>query len=98
MGNRWHANQTDNQIPDVKAKPCPWCDSESVVVDTTLIELEHVNVWEAQATCHECGAKSPDTDFPSWDDRPLHDDYSAVDWEDEREVVNLAVKIWNYRI
>ena len=96
-GNRWHSDQENNMCPDVKADQCPWCGSDSIVVDTTKFESEHLNTWEAQASCHECGSKSPDTSFAGWEDHPLFDSYLDTDSEVEREAVNLAVKIWNYR-
>lgn len=99
MGNRWHANQDNNMRPDVKFKPCPWCgegSDEFIVVDTEKHEGEHLNTWSAQASCHECGSKSPDTDIGPWS-HPLEDEYNFLDWENEREVVNFAVKVWNCR-
>ncbi|ENV46202.1 hypothetical protein P255_02965 [Acinetobacter brisouii CIP 110357] len=96
-GNRWHEDQNNNMQPDIKSAPCPWCGLNSVVVDTILLKGEHLNTWTAQASCHECGTKAPDTDFAAWDDHQLCEDYLLTDWENEREVVNLAVKIWNKR-
>ena len=102
MSNRWHAEQENNMRPDVKQEPCPWCGGdEFLVVDTELIKYElhgeNFEDWKAQASCHECGAQSPDTGNPSWNDHPLHNEYLCVDWENEREVVNFAVQVWNCR-
>lgn len=97
MGNRWHETQENNMRPDVKALPCPWCGENAVVVDTTMHEGEHVNTWSAQASCHECGSQSPDTDIGPWP-HPLGSEYDFLNWEDEREVVNFAVKVWNQRL
>lgn len=97
MGNRWHETQENNMQPDIKAQPCPWCDADSVVVDTVKFDHEHLSTWTARASCHECGAQSPDSDFPSWPDHSLHNEYLFVDSENEREVVNFAVKVWNTR-
>ena len=97
MGNRWHATQDKNMRPDVVFKPCPWCGSDSICVDTTKFEHEHLNTWIAQACCHECGAKSPDSDHASRLDHPLHNEHLYVDSEIERDVVNQAVRVWNHR-
>ncbi|BBL21138.1 hypothetical protein F939_02289 [Acinetobacter radioresistens DSM 6976 = NBRC 102413 = CIP 103788] len=97
-GNRWHATQDNNMRPDVAFKPCPWCGSNSICVDTTKEEGEHLSTWSAQASCHECGSMSPDTDFAGWRrSHPLFDEWVCLDWEIERDVVNLAVKVWNSR-
>ncbi|MEN3969933.1 hypothetical protein [Acinetobacter sp. BWR-L5] len=97
MGNRWHADQENNMRPDVKPLACPWCGHDSVVVDSTLFKGEHINLWSAQASCHECGAQSSDPEIAKWPDHTLCNQYDDVDWEDEREAVNFAVKIWNTR-
>ncbi|KAF1027093.1 MAG: hypothetical protein GAK29_00899 [Acinetobacter bereziniae] len=97
MENRWHADQENDMRPDVKALPCPWCGYDhGVVVDTEMHEGEHLNTWTAQASCHECGAASPNSDIGPFP-HPLKDDYDQVDWENEHEVVNFAVKVWNCR-
>ncbi|MDV2440708.1 hypothetical protein QR665_14695 [Acinetobacter gerneri] len=97
---RWHADQENNMRPDVKAMPCPWCGEGSeqfIVVDTVLHKSEEFgDSWKAQAMCHECGAKSQSSDiglFP----HPLSEDYLYLDEENERDVVNFAVKVWNCR-
>ncbi|MDH0030335.1 MULTISPECIES: hypothetical protein [unclassified Acinetobacter] len=97
MGNRWHADQENNMRPDVVPLPCPWCGLSSVVTDTELFKHEYMSAWEAQSSCHECGAKGPDTGIARFPDHPLLNEYKNVDWEDEREVVNFAVQIWNIR-
>lgn len=98
MGNRWHKTQENNMCPDVEAAPCPWCGVNSVVVDSVKFDHENLSIWTAQASCHECGAQSPDTGFPKWSDHPLHEDYLYLNDENEREVVNFAVMIWNQRV
>ncbi|MDH0032026.1 MULTISPECIES: hypothetical protein [unclassified Acinetobacter] len=97
MGNRWHAEQNNNMRPDVIPMPCPWCGLDAVVVDTALVVGEHINTWSAKASCHECGATAPDDFITSFPDHSLFEKYKCVDWEDEREVVNFAVQIWNIR-
>jgi len=103
MENRWHADQENNMRPDVKALPCPWCgegSEEFIVVDAKVVEFEvcgeKQTQWSAHASCHECGASSPSSDIGPWP-HPLEDEYNQVDWENEREVVNFAVKVWNCR-
>jgi DNA-directed RNA polymerase subunit RPC12/RpoP len=100
MENHWHSDQGFIMCPDVKAYPCPWCGSEFIVVDSKIIDFEvcgeKLTQWSAQARCHECGAVSPSSEFGSWS-HPLEDEYNQLDWENEREVVNFAVKVWNCR-
>ena len=98
MGNIWHVDQENNMRPDVKFDPCPWCGSNSISVESSSITLEEYGeVWSAKASCHECGSGAPSMHIASWPDHPLHEEKLYVDDNDEREVVNLAVKIWNCR-
>ncbi|KEC85395.1 hypothetical protein [Acinetobacter sp. ETR1] len=103
MENRWHADQENNMRPDVKALPCPWCgegSEEFIVVDSKIMDFEvcgeKQTQWSAQASCHECGATSPSSDIGPWP-HLMEDECNQIDWEDEREVVNFAVKVWNCR-
>ena len=98
MGNRWHATQDKNMRPDIAFNSCPWCGSDSICVDTTKFEHEHLNTWTAQAWCHECGAKSPDSDFDAEHDSHLYHQKQYLDIEVERDVVNQAVRVWSHRI
>lgn len=98
MGNRWHATQDKNMRPDIAFNSCPWCGSDSICVDTTKFEHEHLNTWTAQAWCHGCGAKSPDSDFDAEHDSHLYHQKQYLDIEVERDVVNQAVRVWNHRI
>ncbi len=99
MGNTWHADQDNNMRPDVKGLPCPFCGYDhGIAVDTECTDLkEHGMIWSARAFCHECGSQCPSTGITSWPDHPLNEERLYLDWENEREVVNLAVKIWNIR-
>lgn len=97
MNYRWHATQVNGYRPDVKPSPCPWCGSDSIVVDTVKHEYEHLNTYEAQAMCHECGAKSPDSDFDADHNSNLYHQKQDLDIEVERDVVNQAVRVWNHR-
>ncbi|WP_312069404.1 hypothetical protein [Acinetobacter sp.] len=99
MENRWHADQENNMRPDVKGLPCPFCGYDhGIAVDSNSHDLkEHGVIWSARAFCHECGAQSPSTNITTWPDHPLSEERIYIDWENEREVVNLAVKIWNIR-
>lgn len=40
MENSWHSDQENNIRLDVKADPCPWCGSDSIVVDSKIIDFE----------------------------------------------------------
>ncbi|MGA4854163.1 hypothetical protein ACPC5U_12925 [Acinetobacter haemolyticus] len=99
MGNRWNADKEPELTFDEKALSCPFCGYEhGVVVDTELFPLEELgNVWSARTICHECGSQGPSTGIATWPDHPLHNERLYIDWEDEREVVNFAIKIWNCR-
>lgn len=99
MENRWHADQENNMRPDVKALPCPWCGYDhGIAVDSESHDLKDFGVvWSARAFCHECGSQCPSTNITTWPDHPLHEERLYIDNNNEREVVNLAVKIWNCR-
>lgn len=99
MGNIWHVDQDNNMRPDVKFDPCPWCGSDSISVDSKSITLkDYGEVWSAEASCHECGSSGPSTSIASWPDHPLHEEQLYIDDNNEREVVNFAVKVWNCRV
>lgn len=100
MGNTWHADQDNNMRPDVEGLPCPFCGyAHGLAVDSDSHDLKvHGVIWSARAFCHECGSQSPSTNITTWPDHPLSEESIYVDWENEREVVNLAVKIWNTRL
>lgn len=97
MGNRWHVDQDNDMRPDIKAEPCPWCNSTSIVVDSTMVESNSRILWGAVTSCHDCSACGPDQFITSFPDHPLHIFHGEIDWEDERKVVNFAIRIWNSR-
>lgn len=100
MGNTWHADQDNNMRPDIEGLPCPFCGcTHGLAVDSDSHDLkEHGVIWSARAFCHECGSQSPSTLITTWPNHPLSEESIYVDWENEKEVVNLAVKIWNTRM
>lgn len=97
--NTWHDHQENNMRPDIKGLACPFCGYDhGLAVDTYCFDLNELGIsWEARAYCHECGSQGPSTDITSFPDHPLSEEDLYIDWENEREVVNLAVKIWNTR-
>lgn len=102
MGNTWHHNHDEltHLIPDEKFLPCVFCGSDSICVTTTQIDLSKHGYkdpyFDAHAWCHDCSAKGPEYNHIE-SDHPLYDDYTTRDTSDEREVVNFAIKSWNYR-
>jgi len=99
MGNIWHKHQENGHVPDEDFLSCPWCGSRSISVESKLFVLEEYgDCWNAEASCHECGATAPDTGAASvLNDPEIEKHRLYVDDSDEREVVNFAVMIWNSR-
>lgn len=94
----WHHNQEDkNLIPDEVPLNCPFCGENSTCTDTEQygeVATDGTITWDAYTWCHDCGARGPSVwSYVAWDGSSFY-----LDTDDELEVVNYAIRLWNKRV